>query len=351
MEQKFQAEKILPSLILIEKMVGIAGLAPSPENNQPWLFEVGADHLQLRYVKARAIASDPKHLLNFISLGAALENLRLAAETEGYSVRIAYQPLLKELESQPLPLVAKIYFSLSLTPTSSLLPFAISRFTDRSVYSRKPLEEGFLKELDLLNDPRVQVTIEKARLKIWAKAIKALDKTRFEKKLFHSELHRSLRYTLDEVESTRDGLDIRTLGLPAGASGILKLLSSWTLSKCLNLIGLASFFSAITEKQILSSAGLVIVTAKDYSLQSCLEVGILFQRACLISEKHQISFQPYAHFAIFNNFSDRPADILIKPFLNADQVPVMALRLGYSQTTRPPKTLRYPLKAILKYES
>ena len=71
-----------------------ATLAPSPHNAQAWLFEVGRRHVDLHVDRSRNTgAIDPFHREMYVGLGAALENLLVAARANGFAPTVSLMPV------------------------------------------------------------------------------------------------------------------------------------------------------------------------------------------------------------------------------------------------------------------
>ncbi|WP_151769807.1 Acg family FMN-binding oxidoreductase [Streptomyces abyssomicinicus] len=86
-----------PGSTALDAMLTAAAAAPSVHNTQPWLFRLhpvtGA--LEVRLARRRALPrTDPDHRARLVSVGAALENARLAAEHLGLvpAVRLLPDP-------------------------------------------------------------------------------------------------------------------------------------------------------------------------------------------------------------------------------------------------------------------
>ena len=70
-----------------------AVLAPSTHNTQPWLFTVSGDRVEVYADRDRWLTvADPDKRELFLSVGAALENLLVAAEHFGLDYRVKYFP-------------------------------------------------------------------------------------------------------------------------------------------------------------------------------------------------------------------------------------------------------------------
>jgi hypothetical protein len=77
----------------LEFLIGYAILAPSSHNSQPWLFRINAMDVELFADRRRALPTvDPQQRELTISCGAALFNLRIAAEYFGHEYRTRAPP-------------------------------------------------------------------------------------------------------------------------------------------------------------------------------------------------------------------------------------------------------------------
>jgi nitroreductase len=81
------------TLEIARSLIGAAVLAPNHWNNQPWLFEVDGASIRLVADATRALpVTDPDQKSMMISLGAALENLLVAARAYGLRPKVSYFP-------------------------------------------------------------------------------------------------------------------------------------------------------------------------------------------------------------------------------------------------------------------
>ena len=78
----------------IERLAYFAHLAPSTHNSQPWRFVVEGGAIDVFADPARALpAADRDRREMYLSVGCALETLLIAADYEGFGVRLAYFPV------------------------------------------------------------------------------------------------------------------------------------------------------------------------------------------------------------------------------------------------------------------
>ncbi|MBK7455013.1 MAG: twin-arginine translocation signal domain-containing protein [Anaerolineales bacterium] len=77
----------------VERIIAAGILASNPHNSQPWLFRVTDSTIDLFAVPERQIGViDPFRREMYIGLGCAVENMRLAAEAEGFTPTIRLMP-------------------------------------------------------------------------------------------------------------------------------------------------------------------------------------------------------------------------------------------------------------------
>jgi hypothetical protein len=84
---------------MITAWLQVACLAPSPHNNQPWLARAGPDGVILRLDPQQLPALGPDRV-QFIALGAFIENLGYAAAADGYLLTLDELPTVPRRTSQ-----------------------------------------------------------------------------------------------------------------------------------------------------------------------------------------------------------------------------------------------------------
>lgn len=137
-----------PTRDLIEQLLQAAVAAPSMHNTQPWLFRLRDDNrvIELHADPARRLPyGDPRGRASHIACGAALFNLRLAAEVAGW------QPDVRLLPDPDKPLLlatVQLGGRCEAGETERELHAAIKqRHTNRQPFSSQPVPPGVLVEL------------------------------------------------------------------------------------------------------------------------------------------------------------------------------------------------------------
>lgn len=123
-----------------------ATAAPSIHNTQPWLFRLGGDTVDVLVDRRRQLARlDPEGREMFVSVGAAVFNLRVAVWAHGRAVRVRLLPD----RNQP-DLAARVSLERAATPPAAAVALAEAiprRHTNRRPFADKPVPFGILEEL------------------------------------------------------------------------------------------------------------------------------------------------------------------------------------------------------------
>jgi nitroreductase len=136
----------------VQLLLEAATRAPSVHNSQPWLFAVGPHRVDLRADPTRRLrAADPSGRSQLISCGAALMNLRVAAEHLGFRPRVRVLP-----SSTDPTLVAAVQLDYRHSHPgglATLYPSVATRRTNRQPFAdrRVPLSvlTGAIEAVDL----------------------------------------------------------------------------------------------------------------------------------------------------------------------------------------------------------
>jgi hypothetical protein len=309
-----------PTLSQLRSYVAAASLAPSPDNNQPWLFEARPElTLLLYHDRTRALPSDVDDMFSMIALGAAMENLVVAARQDGWESQVqfhfeddgSYGRNRRNELAIDKELIASLHFVQKAVP-DPLCSYLASRTTNRKPYSREPLPETCLKAMEnaasAFPDAIVHWVTDRAKIRALARLIAKTDRIRFEYEPFHTELFRQLRFSAQEAEATRDGLDIRTLEIPALGRWLLKWLRPWKRMRGLNCLGLSRLLTIPSALLAWRSGALGLLTTQDKSRQGYLCAGRAMERIWLQATKEGIGFHPLGSLPIFLSWIARKGE-------------------------------------------
>ncbi len=281
---------IAPSVV--EEIVALALQAPSGDNLQPWSIVLSADGVDLRFIPSLAASFlDPQHTASRIAFGALLENLELAGAARGVQASWELDPV----PADPL-LWARVGLS-SIASRPSVLADAIgSRSTNRSPFDRKPLSTELLDALGFVREQGAFVEVFGTREEVAdvADLVGIAEHVRSGIQAAHEDLHRCLRWTAEETERTRDGLDVRTLGVSALERCLLKLLSPWSLMRVVLPLGAAWLQGRYARRLARSASAFVWIGVLDFQTSSLVAAGRLMQRVWLTATSHGLEVSPFA---------------------------------------------------------
>jgi nitroreductase len=142
--------QVRPDTATVESMLAAAVAAPSIHNTQPWRFRLDPDGqvLEVHSAPARTLPlADPTHRAQYLSVGAAVFNLRLAAVHQGW------RPEVRLLPDRNVPgLLATVRLTGPLAtddqPSDRGLYEAIARrHTSRMPFTGRPVPEPIVAEM------------------------------------------------------------------------------------------------------------------------------------------------------------------------------------------------------------
>lgn len=349
-----------------DAIIQAAIAAPSPDNNQPWLFRVENDSLLVYLDRSRSLPSDVKSMFDMTSIGAAVENAVIAAAELGYAAEVLWRGEPPTGSSND-ELKMELKFREGGT-RDPLFASIIGRCTNRKMYASQPLEQRLLNQLTAACEvfPEVQIDwlTSKDHKRRFGKLIASTDALRFQHRPFHEELFRQLRFTKQEAESTADGLDLRTLELPPGLASVLPLLRSWKVMRtiiAMRMLPLLTMPSAVSVKK---SGAIAILSVPQELVHEPHDPAQIFatggraiQRLWLAGSAAGLSMHPLGSISIFlldenpkpefRPTIDRVRAAIHELVPNIDRRTIqLALRVGRSP---PPsiRSIRRPREALI----
>lgn len=285
---------VLTEDILID-LIGAAAKAPSGGNNQPWRwhYQTGLLHLFLEQSATQSYL-DPHNISSYVSLGAAIENLLLAAANRGLAVNW-------ELTPQYAPLhIAWFSFSDNhqTNEQEKLLASQINlRHTNRKITPRQELDKAILAQLE-----RVVNQTENAKLS-WItdveklKELGAISAHADLLRMFVDEAHtdftqKEMRWDLDEVANTETGIGIHTLDLSNNEQVGLQLIKDKKTIAFLKDIDGGSAFKRLAIQQFLSSSAIGLISMPNANFNELVSSGMAAERLWLAVSSLGLQLHP-----------------------------------------------------------
>lgn len=300
-------------------------LAPSVHNAQPWEFKITGDRLTVGIAQDRMLtAGDPTTREGWVSLGACIENIMVAAshfnlngtEVARNSDTVTYQ------------------FSTSAVNESlgQLLESIIARRSHRENYSKARVAQPILAEINAIACPGISVVASEDRQLI---------------SLIADYTGRAIGMALSNPEFRNElsslvhnGGKVHQVGMPTFTLGVHGARAA--LEPRIIASGMAVNAQVRKESRAMnSSAGVVLVFAEGDSQPYWIRAGRAYQRAALIATKHGLASSTSAAAV---EASDYHLD-LERLVGNPGRL-VGLLRIGYSKQT-PRHSPRLPLTSVL----
>jgi hypothetical protein len=250
----------------------------------------------------RALPSDVEGMCDLIGLGAAIENIRIAASQSGYLMSAEYSQSNRDDILKGVDAAVRLNFCEGGKP-DSLFPYLSERGTCRRCYAACAVSEDVRNACgDVIhNFPNVQLSwiVDRASIKKFSKLVGITDCIRFGYEPFHREVFRQLRFSATESDATRDGLDIRTLALPPGSALILKWLRPWSRMQWLLRLGLGRLLSVPSTHSVRRSGAIGVLTVSTPTLSNCLDGGRAFERIWLEVQSNGLQLHPLGSLPVF----------------------------------------------------
>lgn len=277
----------------IRSLVAHGVMAPSGGNAQPWKFEFDGQRLHCFLDRERSrVFLDYQYFAGYLSLGAVVENIQLAAEHQGLAMTVDPFP-----QAGQEAHVCTLSFELleGRAPSAELFEQIAKRVTNRKAGTRGRLtqvDRAAMLTAAELRHGRLALLDDEHRLGRLADLLGPVDRLRFTSRTMHGEMMNEVRWTPHEVELTRDGLDVATLELtPVDLAG-LRLASLGAME----LVGKLSGGRALEKPARRSVAGATALGLLSIdggrSPRTMFEGGRALQRVWLTAGARGYSIQP-----------------------------------------------------------
>ncbi len=342
--------------LVFTKLVEAASLAPSADNMQPWEFQKKGDSINVFVSKSRILPTDVLEMFAWIGVGAAIQNIVLAAVDYGLAASVEYNPVDNVFE-----LAAIIQFKEGASD-SQLACCIEKRSTNRYPFNTNPLERQEISKLtDSITgfDARVFFTTKPDDFVLLAGMDACSSYIRLSHKPLHDELFSILRFTKQDFEETRFGLTFESLEVPKFAVAFARQLKFWSINKLVSSLG----FDRLVAKQLsvkLKKAGAIcLITAQAQTPVAYMEAGRAIEQLWLAATAEGLSVQPYGVLPQYlTKVSVEPETFFPKfariieshrePFFSIfpeakNYYPALVLRIGYAdkQSARSEVRLRH----------
>ncbi len=299
------------------KLIKYAAQAPSGHNTQPWKFKPGKSTVTILPDFERALpVADADHHELYISIGCALENLKITAGAFGYKTEV-------QLQNSGAATAVVVHFEENNEPESDeLFNYIEKRQVRRNMYTTQKVSESTMKALlDVCREKNIRMkpfTTADDRELLTPFILEAASLQTGNNK-FMNELINWTRFSEKEAVKKGDGLLTATLNLPNLGRFLGTLLFK----------GLITPRSEMTRwKKVISyTPCFMLFTVEKNEPQSWIKLGQVFQRFALTATEYGLS---HAHA----NMPCEEGSVrkkMIDTLNLKTSTPLLLIRLGYSQ--------------------
>jgi len=322
----------------IEKIIYYASLAGNSHNTQPWYVYVESD--SLLFIKAdfsrKLQIVDPDARGLFISLGAFIENLELAAGSLGYKTEVKITAKHKNDSN-----VATIYLNESQKNGYNLSQIE-NRRTLRTPFHNTEISKDHLNKLIDNNTEVFYFSSSSEEGKYIAEQTLAAYTLQAQDDQAKQELANWMRFSNSDVEKHRDGLTTSGMGITGfGGFFVRNFYKPEDSMK-------DSFIKTGIEKtkeQIENCGGWIVIIQNEDSPKSWIKTGRLYQRLNLVCRDLMIGFHPMNQMIEEENFEEKANERL-----SQSGVIQFIARVGYVDEYPPANSVRRSVNEIIQYD-
>lgn len=353
----------------IQTIVEAAGLAPSGDNCQPWLFAWNGEILSITHDEARG-----RHSLNrqnhasYLSLGTVLESIQIAATA--VHLKASWNWDETKLSRQPY---AEVRFQETSETADPLHTAIAQRMSDRRPYQGGSLKEPFFKTIldSSRSFPQNHLYFSDHYSDELMTYLKSAECFVIEHKDAHKDVFHWLRFNEAHARETRDGLPWQNLGMTYVESRVLALCTDYRVQSLMNKLIFRKVFPKNLEAQLKSSAGVGCITVSSKRLVDLVDAGRLWFRTWCALNAQGYGFQPMtsAVFPVYDlatgafpkdkirpdyyELFEKGREILKRAFgFSTEEIPVVLFRTGKSNPL-PESCRRFhlPIDQIFKVQA
>jgi hypothetical protein len=330
-------------------------LAANPHDTQPWSFAAGADGIHVFADRARNLgAFDPFRREMHLGLGAAIENLALAARAFGSSAAVT--PTEGRLSLSPDDsafLAARIVLVPATSEDDALFGAIPKRHTNRGPYRPDhpvaAVDLSRFADLVASANARVVFVVDPAARRDLGATIVAATERIVEDPEMSADSARWIRAGARDVEAHRDGVTLDAAGLSPPMTALAKLLPDVSAATS------DRYWLAMTrEEQIPTAPALGLLFVRDrLDMAEAIAAGRAWQRLHLALTAAGYSAQPLNQpieradrdqaLGRGDDFARALAEFSDEPGREATFV----FRLGVAEREAPPSPRR-PLEAVVR---
>lgn len=285
---------------ILKEIVNAACYAPSTGNDQPWKWLYRNGRLHLLHDRHRSYSfGDFDQIASNISFGAAYENLVLKSNEAGLHVQAELFPL-----GQKSTLIAAITFTANGVAANTRSVFSpqsvnviFERSTNRNPSTPIPVSveefEALRMAAESVEGARFHYFDDREQMMAIAEVIGECDRIRLLNPTGHRDFaQREMKWSPSDAETSRDGIDIRTLGMTNGQMAALSIIRDEAIIEGLKDIRGGGALVDVARTTVRAASALGMITMPKYDYKDFFWGGVSMQRFWLKAEELQFAIHP-----------------------------------------------------------
>ncbi|MDC3958493.1 Rv1355c family protein [Polyangium jinanense] len=279
----------------VRRLVGFGVLAPSGGNAQPWRFVAKGGRVRCKVSPdgGRSL-NDFQNTASFVALGAAVENMVLAAPAMGLSAEVVDAPDANDPRAACDVVFRVDDSSYAVDPLCAVIG---ARSTNRKPGTGAALSEyaaARLAEAAEVRGGKLLLVTDRSAIAEIGEILGQADRMLFLSRKHNEEMGAELRWTEEEALRTRDGLDVLTLDVPPSALAAVRLATTWKAVEFAAKMGGGGALAKSARQLVVSSSAMALVVFPGTSSRSYFEGGRALERVWLDATAQGIALQPWS---------------------------------------------------------
>ncbi|MFE6847567.1 Rv1355c family protein [Streptomyces sp. NPDC057686] len=280
----------------VRRLVSYGIQAPSGGNVQPWRFVSRGRVLECRIAGDLApTLLDFERSASHLAIGAAVENIDLAARAAGWPCRARLFP-----DPADPGLVCELFFDLERPgatggPRVPLADWIGHRTTNRAPGADIPLagpDADALTRCAQESGALLDLVTERDGLEEAGRILGAGDRLRIMSPALHREMMAEMRWDDEEVRRTRDGIDVATLQLDRTDLAGISIARHWPNLAFVRRIGGGASFEEGARKLVAASSAIGVLSIPGTTPDAYVRGGRALQRLWLTATSRGLAVQP-----------------------------------------------------------
>lgn len=294
----------------IRALAEAGAAAPTGGNTQPWRLRATGKSLEVSLDEERSgTFIDVDHTSSLLGLGSFVENVAVAARARGLEPTVEILGLTRL--DEPVVRVLFDLFEKRDAIDGSAASSLHARVTNRRPWNGETIDAERIArvaaETEADGAHRLVMVSGEARSRI-ADALAEADVVRTFNRTYMDEMLTEFRWTAEEAETTRDGIDLTTLELSANdRTGLGLMRKRWFVSLFISRNRIRS----MNRRALLDSSHLAaVVMPRDARPAQLVAAGRAVQRTWLAAMAAGLAIQPWCTIPFFHLRAERYPDSL-----------------------------------------